>query len=273
MRPHTLDSYKDKYESISLERDTRGILKVTLHENNNPNESMDYRTPYGWTNPHCEWSHCFYDIARDYENEVVIITNAGENYLTEERSPYVGNAGNVGKEEPISANDWDPIFSNARWLQWNVLSIECPVIAAIKGAAHVHAEIALQSDIVLCSEDASFQDLPHFDGGLYGPGDGVQIYWPNTIGRTRGKYFLLTGEVLDSKRALELGVVNEVLPANKMLPRAYEHAANILKRPKLMRRYTRIMGTQVARKEVVEQLGFGLALEGLTVAGRQLNKP
>jgi len=48
------------------------------------------------------------------------------------------------------------------------------MIAAVNGPALIHAELALLCDIVLASETAVFQDLPHFPSGLV-PGDGVHV--------------------------------------------------------------------------------------------------
>lgn len=268
MKPHTFDSYKDKYETIKLERTDDGILTMTIHELGNPDGPVKYDVDYDWKHPHVEWSHCFNDIARDYENEIVIITNGGDNFLTEDRAPYASNAGMVGKEDPIPPGAWDWVQHNGKALQMNLLNIECPVIGAIRGQAQVHAELATQSDIVLCSEDTILQDLPHFESGGYAPGDGVGLHWPTVLGSNRGRYFLLTGQRLTAAEALSLGVVQEVLPKDKVLQRAQELAQDILRRPKLIRRYTRILTTQIARQQMLDHLGFGLALEGLSVAGR-----
>jgi len=262
MNRHNFASYKDKYETISLERTDDGILTVTLHALNDPDSSVSYDAPYDWHYPHVEWSYCFYDIARDYHNEVVILTHAGPDFIKEE--PI-----SLGKSESVPALLWDKNMTNGYWLQLGLLSIECPVIGVVKGAALVHGELITQSDIVLCSEDVRFQD-GHFNGGFLAPGDGVQISWPFVLGPTRGSYFLMTGQVLDAQQALSLGVVNEVLPADQLLPRAHQLAEEILRRPKLVRRYARIMGTHAARIKMTEQLGFGLALEGLScVAERE----
>lgn len=268
MKPHDFDSYRDKYETISLERSEDGILTMTIHELGNPAGPVKYDVDYDWSHPHVEWSHCFNDIARDYDNEVVIITNGGENFITEDRAPYAADAGMVGQEDPIPAVAWDWVQHNGKALQMNLLNIECPVIGAIRGQALVHAELATQSDIVLCSEDTVLQDLPHFESGGYAPGDGVGLHWPTVLGTNRGRYFLLTGEKLTAQQALELGVVQEVLPKDQLLARAQELARDILRRPKLIRRYTRIITTQIARQQMLDHLGYGLALEGLSVAGR-----
>ena len=269
MKPHDFDSYKDKYETISLERTDDGVLTMTMHDLHNPGGAIKYDVAYDWKHPHVEWSHCFNDIARDYDNEVVIITNGGVDYLTAERAPYEHDAGMVGKEDPIAPRDWDWTQHNGKALQMNLLSIECPVIGAIRGKALVHAELVTQSDIVLCTEDTVLQDLPHFESGGYTPGDGVGLHWPTVLGANRGRYFLLTGQQLSAQEARELGVVQEVLTGDQLLPRAHALAKDILRRPKLVRRYTRIITTQMAKQQMLDHLGYGMALEGLGVAARE----
>jgi enoyl-CoA hydratase/carnithine racemase len=83
------------------------------------------------------------------------------------------------------------------------------------------------------------------------------------MGYNRGRYFLLTGQVVTAQEAKEMGVVNEVLPQADLLPRAWEHARNIMKLPELNRRYTRTLITEVMRRQMSELLPYGLALEGL----------
>jgi enoyl-CoA hydratase/carnithine racemase len=62
---------------------------------------------------------------------------------------------------------------------------------------------------------------------------------------------------------LDLGVVNEVLPADQVLPRARELARQILQQPPLTVRYARILMTQDMRRLMTENLSHGLALTGL----------
>jgi enoyl-CoA hydratase/carnithine racemase len=64
------------------------------------------------------------------------------------------------------------------------------MIAAVNGPALIHAELALLCDIVLVSQTAVFQGLPHFPSGL-GPREGVHVVFPLLLGANRGRYFLL----------------------------------------------------------------------------------
>lgn len=80
----------------------------------------------------------------------------------------------------------------------NLLNIEVPVIAAINGPAARHPGIPLLSDTVLAAEHATIQDSAHFNGGLV-PGDGVHILFALIMGMNLGRYFLLSGQVLDAR--------------------------------------------------------------------------
>jgi enoyl-CoA hydratase/carnithine racemase len=85
------------------------------------------------------------------------------------------------------------------------------------------------------------------------------------MGFNRGRYFLLTGQVLDASEALEAGLVNEVLPRKKLLPRAWELARQLMQQPEMNRRYTRLLLTEQLRRQINELLPYGLALEGLAI--------
>jgi len=124
---------------------------------------------------------------------------------------------------------------------------------------------------VLASETAQFQDSAHFPSGMV-PGDGMHIVMPMLMGMNRGRYFLLTGQTLSAQEAKDLGLVAEILPQDKVLARAWEHAEILTKRPTLLLRYTRLMFTEYIRKRMQDLLGYGLALEGLALM-EQLEQP
>ena len=86
------------------------------------------------------------------------------------------------------------------------------------------------------------------------------------IGSTRGRYFLLTRQVLSAEAAKDWGVVNEIVPADRLLARAHEIADGIAALPPLTGRYTRIALTQQLRRLIDEGTGYGLALEGISAA-------
>jgi enoyl-CoA hydratase/carnithine racemase len=89
----------------------------------------------------------------------------------------------------------------------------------------------------------------------------IRCSWLN-----RGRYFLLTGQASPPGRRRRIGLVNEVLPRQNLLPRAWALAEQLAQRPPLVLRYSRVLLTQHLKRLMHDLLGYGLALEGLGVA-------
>ena len=66
-----------------------------------------------------------------------------------------------------------------------------------------------------------------------------------------------------AKQALEWGMVNEVLPPAKVLPRAWELARQLTRQSPLVLRYTRVAFTHTLRQLLIANQGYGLMLEGM----------
>src|SRR6266404_3845959 len=249
----SLEEYANKYKSARMER-RDGILQVTLHT-----EGQSLR--WGFL-PHGELPEAFHDIGSDRENRVVILTGIGEEFSGPRATPGTSSFPARPSIERIDRIHWE-----GRHLLMNLLNIEVPMISAINGPAWRHSEIPLLCDIVLAADDVRFQDSAHFPNGMV-PGDGMHSIYPLLLGWNRGRYFLLTGQILDAAKALELGLVSELLPRPDLLPRAWALAEQIARRPALLLRYTRVLFTQPLKRQLIDHLGYGLALEGLSVVDR-----
>jgi len=163
---------------------------------------------------------------------------------------------------PMNGLEWSRIMQEGRDLIMNFLEIHVPVIAAVNGPAFIHAELPVLADVVLAAQQAEFADLAHFPVGVV-PGDGAQVVWPMLLGPNRGRYFLMTGQRISAIEAQGLGVVAEVLPRERLMPRAWELAAEFAGKPPLTLRNTRAAFTHPLKTRMIDELSRGLALEGL----------
>jgi enoyl-CoA hydratase/carnithine racemase len=245
-----LEDYADKYQTVRFER-RGGILQMTLHT-----EGQSLR--WGFL-PHGELPEAFYDVGADRENRVVILTGTGAEFSGPRATPGTSSFPARPNPERIDRIHWE-----GRQLLMRLLEIEVPVISAINGPAWRHSEIPLLCDIVLAADTAQFQDSAHFPSDVV-PGDGMHIVMPLLLGLNRGRYYLLTGQTLDAKKAHEFGLVAEILPPDRLLGRAWELAEDLARRPTLLLRYTRLLLTEYLRRQMQDLLGYGLGMEMLAL--------
>ena len=244
------EDYCDKYANLSMRRG-EGMLEITLGTDGGPLQ---------WgRQAHAELEEAFLNIGRDRQNQLVIMTGTGDEF-----SGPVADAEANRAAHKQTADEWLELGWESNRLLSNLLAIDVPMISAVNGPAARHAELPVMCDIVLAAENASFQDSAHYSGGLV-PGDGVHVVFPMIMGLNRGRYFLLTGQVLGARQAMDYGLVNEVLPQEELLPRAWELAREIMRQPEMNRRYTRLLLTEQLRRQLQELLPYGLALEGLAI--------
>ena len=108
--------------------------------------------------------------------------------------------------------------------------LEIPVVAAVNGhAIGAGLDLACMCDIRVASEKALFAESFVKLGII--PGDGGAWLLPRIIGMSRASLMTLTGDTINAQKALEYGLVAEVLPPEEVLPRAQEIAASIAANP------------------------------------------
>jgi crotonobetainyl-CoA hydratase len=104
--------------------------------------------------------------------------------------------------------------------------ISKPTIAAVNGAAlGGGTEISLASDLVVAADTASF-GLPEVKRGILAAAGGV-FRLPAQIPKKVAMEMILTGEPISARRALELGLVNRVVPQAEVVAAALELAGKI----------------------------------------------
>ena len=250
---HSFEHYRDRYPNIWFER--RGaVVQLRLHTQG---DSLKWGALDG--SVHTQLGDAFRDLARDAAVRCLILTGTGSSFCAE-LDPKELPSGPAGP-------DWTRLMREGRDLLMNFLDIDVPVVSAVNGPAYIHSELPVLADIVLASTAAEFADLAHFAYGVV-PGDGVHVVWPMLLGPNRGRYFLFSGQKIGAEEARSLGVVSEVLSPERLEARSWELAVAIAGKPEAVLRGTRAALTHSIRKRLLEELGAGLALEGLALLTR-----
>ena len=131
-----------------------------------------------------------------------------------------------------------------------------PVIAAVNGiCCGGGLEWALSADIIFAAEHATFA-LPEINSGTIA--DAATLKLPKRIPYHIAMELLFTGRWMDAPEAHRWGLVNEVLPADRLMPRALELAQRLAEGPPLV--FAAIK--EVAR--AAESMRFQDALDGIT---------
>lgn len=254
----SLEHYQGLFANIRFER-SEGVLQISLHTDGGP---LKWGALDG--SIHTQLGEAFRQVADDPDNRVVILTGSGDAFCAAMNEAEI-------PREPTAAN-WARLQREGRRMLANLLDIEVPVIGVFNGPAVIHAELVALSDIVLAADTADIADLAHFVHGI-APSDGAHVVWPMILGPNRGRYFLLTGQRLSAAEARDLGVVAEVLAPDRVMMRAWELARSMASLPIATLHATRTALTQPIKRRMLDELGYGLALEGLALIAAQTPPP
>jgi enoyl-CoA hydratase len=166
-----------------------------------------------------ELHQVFTELKEDKEIRVVILTGAGEKGFV-----AGSDINELAKNDPVEAKAYTHRGQAVLDL---IENLGKPVIACINGfALGGGCEIAMACTMRLASENARLGQ-PEVKLGLI-PGYGGTQRLPRLVGTGLAMQILLTGEMISAQEAHRVGLVNEVVPADKLIARAEEIAARII---------------------------------------------
>jgi enoyl-CoA hydratase len=190
-------------------------------------------------------------LATNDDAGVLIMTGAGE-------SSFVSGS-DIGDIRTRTRNDG--LAAIASSLCAAVERFPRPTIAAINGyALGGGCELALACDLRIASETAKFGQ-PELGLGIIPAAGGTQRL-PRVVGLGWAKHLILTGDIIDAKQALAIGLVTVLTPARQLQLRARELARKILRQGPLAARLAKLALNASARVD----LDSGLLIETLAQA-------
>lgn len=165
-----------------------------------------------------ELDDCFSAVAVDKDIRCVILTGGGE-------KAFVAGA-DIGELAVLDVPGGQRKCDTGQALFLRIEHLPQPVIAAINGfALGGGCEIAMACDIRLASEKAKLGQ-PEVNLGII-PGYGGTQRLPRLVGYGKAKQMILTGDFVSALEAQRIGLVDEVYPAEELMPKAVEMAQKI----------------------------------------------
>ncbi|HXY02990.1 MAG TPA: enoyl-CoA hydratase-related protein [Terriglobales bacterium] len=190
----------------------------------------------------------FHDIKNDASVRVVIMTGAGE-------KAFIAGAdiGELAKHDPVSAKAYTHRGQSVLNL---IENLGKPVIACLNGfALGGGCEIAMACTMRLASENAKLGQ-PEVKLGII-PGYGGTQRLPRLVGKGIAMQLVLTGEMITAQEAHRIGLVNEVVAAAELIPRAEAIAQKIIANAPLAVQYA----MEAVNRGIEVPLAEGLFLE------------
>lgn len=207
-----------EYQNIKLESKENGLWLLTL---NRP-EALNALNS-GLLNEMADACRQISEMSLE-DAKALVITGAGE-------KSFVAGA---DIKEMLDMNEDQALQFAKRgqsiFHELNLLKI--PVVAAVNGfALGGGLELALACDFMIASENAKF-GLPEVSLGLI-PGFGGTVRLARAVGIRKARELTYSGEMINAAQALELGLVNQVVPLADLMPTVLKKVELILQRSPL----------------------------------------
>jgi enoyl-CoA hydratase/carnithine racemase len=200
-------------EALLLREDRDGICTLTL---NRP-QQMNLLT----TAMLSSLQQAFDSLKSDRDTRVVILAAAGKGFC----------AGHDLKEIRALAEQpkIEALFAQCSRMMQTISALPQPVIARVQGAAAAAGcQLVAQCDLAVASDAAKFT-TPGVSWGFFCSTPGVAV--GRNLLRKRAMEMLLTGDLVDARKALEWGLVNRVVAAAELDAETRKLALQICEKP------------------------------------------
>ena len=183
----------------------------------------------------------FEDISKDKQVRVVILAAAGKGFCAGHDLKEIRELKELPKIERL--------FGQCSRMMQTITALPQPVIARVQGAAAAAGcQLVAQCDLAVASEAAKFA-TPGVTWGFFCSTPGVAV--GRNISRKRAMEMLLTGDLVDARRALDWGLVNSVVRAEQLEKETLQLARQIAEKPPAT--------TAAGKRAFYQQMDLGIA--------------
>ncbi|MBW2444452.1 MAG: enoyl-CoA hydratase/isomerase family protein [Deltaproteobacteria bacterium] len=246
MSSSTLDA--SGFQALHIDR-LGDVLRVTVDHPTSRLNAVDGLL-------HGELARLFRELKREDEARAVLLTGRGPAFSAGGDFDWFPSLDDVAK--------LDHLRRDAKQLIWDLLDVELPIVAALNGPAiGLGASLALLCDTIFMAEGATLAD-PHVRVGIVA-GDGGTAIWPLVLGPARAKRYLLTGDPVTAVEAERMGLVNGVLPPERLGEEALAFAQKLAAAAPLAVRYTKLSVNKLVKDALNVSFDTSTALELVTL--------
>lgn len=247
----TMEELQERFkEFFLLERDEDGILLVTMH--------YDGGDPIWSYEMHEACAELFTAIGHDKNNEVIILTSKGDNWIAK---MDIGSFHAYDDPDHTNNDRYNvQIYDTMKVVENLVFDIEVPTIATFPGGG-IHWEMGMLMDVTLATPEFVLRDN-HFTmpPGHVG-GDGMFMVAQELIGKKRANYFEFMGQEMTCEQCVELGLINEVVPRDQLVARAKEIAKGWMQYNRTCRRLQHMLAMRPWQRLLVNDFKVNVLAE------------
>lgn len=230
-----------------------GVATLTL---NRPDERNALSTQSQWD----EIVDCCHRIAADPGIRAVVLTGAGSAFSAGGNVKDMRDKKGIAGGTPYSIAQG--YINGIQRIPLALYNLEVPTIAAINGAAvGAGCDLTCMCDIRIASEKARFAESFVKLGII--PGDGGAWLLQRAIGYQRAAEMTFTGEMINAEKALEYGLVTQIVPPDQLMATAQDLAARIAANPSPALRMAKRLMRQAQTGRLEDTLTLSASLQAL----------
>ena len=172
------------------------------------------------------WAKALGDAQADDNVNVVIVTGSGRAFCSG------GDVGRMRQGEPSALDGKNGLWEGVHRVPKQLEQMDKPVIAMVNGlAVGAGMGMTVMCDIRIAAESARFS-TGYVKVGLV-PGDGDTFFLPRLVGPAKALELLWTADFIEAPQALELGIVQRVVPDAQLKEATYGLARQIADGPQI----------------------------------------